>query len=187
MKPHIISIDGKCGSGKSTLSALLKDKIDCNVVHMDDFYLPFSERHPDWEMIPGGNMDMLRIRESILKPAILGEEIVYQKYFCREDRLFDPVVVAPKPFLVVEGSYSQHPTLTEFYDKKIFLTCSEETQRIRLIDREGDRFRFYEQRWIPMEERYYKAYAIREHADHVVETKDFTVYDQLMEHILAFI
>lgn len=183
MKVYVIAIDGNCGSGKSTLSALLQRNLDCNVVHMDDFYLPFSKRSADWEQIPGGNMDIRRFKDTVLLPAIEGKEIVYQRYFCRENRLFDPVILPPKKILVVEGSYSHHPDLTAYYDRKLFLSCSKEEQKKRLLLREGDRYVFYEQRWIPMEERYHRAFSVPENADLIVETAHYQVYNDLLEEI----
>lgn len=37
-KDHLlIAIDGRCGSGKSTLGAYLQQKMHGNLLHMDDF------------------------------------------------------------------------------------------------------------------------------------------------------
>lgn len=183
MKPYVIAIDGKCGSGKSTLASFIQGHIECNVIHMDDFYLPFAKRDPHWETIPGGNMDFDRLKESVLTPAKAGIDISYQKYFCREDSLLLPVLLKPTGLVVVEGSYSHYPDLSKWYDLKIFLTCSKEQQKARLIQREGERFRFYEERWIPMEERYYNAFAVKEQADLVIETTDYGVYNEVLKHI----
>ena len=38
-KPLLVAIDGRCASGKSTLAKDLQKQLDCNVIHMDDFYL----------------------------------------------------------------------------------------------------------------------------------------------------
>ena len=35
----IVAIDGKCTSGKTTLASKLAELYDCNVFHMDDFFL----------------------------------------------------------------------------------------------------------------------------------------------------
>ena len=42
-KPLLVAIDGRCASGKSTLAKDLQKQLDCNVIHMDDFYL---QPHP---------------------------------------------------------------------------------------------------------------------------------------------
>lgn len=33
----IVAIDGRCGSGKTTLAAKLQKQLHCSVFHMDDF------------------------------------------------------------------------------------------------------------------------------------------------------
>ena len=60
--PALLAIDGRCGSGKSTLAAWLAEQLPCNLVHMDDFYLPMDRRRPDWAEHPGANMDFARLR-----------------------------------------------------------------------------------------------------------------------------
>lgn len=43
----LVAIDGRCASGKTTLAGKLRSALKCNVVHMDDFYLPFAKRTED--------------------------------------------------------------------------------------------------------------------------------------------
>ena len=38
--PFILAIDGRCASGKTTLAGELQKRQACNVIHLDDFYLP---------------------------------------------------------------------------------------------------------------------------------------------------
>ena len=42
----VVAIDGKCTSGKTTLAAKLAEIYDCNVFHMDDFFLRPEQRTP---------------------------------------------------------------------------------------------------------------------------------------------
>lgn len=187
LKPFVIGIDGNCGSGKTTLSSLIKEKFDCNVFHMDDYYLPFEKRESNWEMIPGGNIDVERFYSQVLLPAKNGEIVRYQPYFCREERFLSEMFLESKPLVIVEGSYSHLPQLASAYDLKLFLTCSRDEQKRRLISREGERFLFYESRWIPMEERYYRAFFIPEKADIVIETKEMEVYKEILLLLQAYL
>ncbi len=180
MKRFLIGIDGNCGSGKTTLSEIIREQFDCNIFHMDDYYLPFSGRANDWEMIPAGNMDLERFLHQVIIPAKRGDAVCYQPYDCRRDRLKDGVVVTPKMITIVEGSYSHHPLLASHYECKIFLSCSKAEQKRRLLLREGERYSFYEKRWIPMEERYYQAYEIKEHADKVFVTHEYETYARIV-------
>ena len=43
----IVAIDGKCTSGKTTLASKLAEIYDCNVFHMDDFFLRPEQRTPE--------------------------------------------------------------------------------------------------------------------------------------------
>ena len=83
-KPVAIAIDGRCGSGKTWLSGLIGDRFPCNILHMDDFYLPFGRRAQGWEAVPGGNMDFRRLRDELLIPIRAGQAAVYRAYLCPE-------------------------------------------------------------------------------------------------------
>ena len=41
----LVAIDGKCTSGKTTLASKLTEIYDCNVFHMDDFFLRPNSVH----------------------------------------------------------------------------------------------------------------------------------------------
>ena len=56
-KPLLVAIDGRCASGKSTLAKDLQKQLDCNVIHMDDFYLQEHQRTTKRLREPGGNVD----------------------------------------------------------------------------------------------------------------------------------
>ncbi|MBQ3256889.1 MAG: hypothetical protein IJA67_05715 [Oscillospiraceae bacterium] len=55
-RPVVIGMDGMAASGKSTLAALLADRLDAAVIHMDDFFLPQGFRTPERLRTPGGNV-----------------------------------------------------------------------------------------------------------------------------------
>ena len=58
----VVAIDGKCTSGKTTLAARLAEIYDCNVFHMDDFFLRPEQRTPERFAQIGGNVDYERFR-----------------------------------------------------------------------------------------------------------------------------
>ena len=150
----VIAIDGRCGSGKTTLSALMEQIFDCRIFHMDDFYLPWNRRAENWMSIPGGNMDLERFRAEILDPAFAGQEVCYRRFDCGAGKVGEGELVPAKALTVIEGSYSHHPALHAEYDLKIFLTCEKKEQRRRLMVREGDYFPTFESVWMPLEEQY---------------------------------
>ena len=164
----LLAIDGRCGCGKSSLAARLAADFGGSVFHMDDFYLPFEKRAKNWRELPAGNMDLERFREEVLVPLRRGETVSYRAYDCRNDRFLPTRVLAPTPLAIVEGSYSEHPLLREYYDLRVFLTAPAAVQRARLLAREGERLPAFKALWIPMEERYFAAFSIEERADRVL-------------------
>ena len=71
----------------------------------------------------------------------------------------------------MEGSYSLHPSLWEFYDLRIFLTVDPEEQMRRIIQRNGmERAEIFRDRWIPLEEKYFSAFDIASRCDIRMET-----------------
>ena len=84
-QPVLIALDGRCGSGKTTLAGQLAEQFPASIVfHTDDYYLPPAQRIPEWEKTPCANMDLARLREELLRPARAGEPVFYRAYSCRE-------------------------------------------------------------------------------------------------------
>ena len=153
----IVAIDGKCTSGKTTLASKLAELYDCNVFHMDDFFLRPEQRTPERFAEVGGNVDYERFQEEVLLPLKSSKTFSYRPFDCKTFTLSDPVIVTPKRLNIIEGTYSHHPYFGNPYDLKILLTIDEETQRRRILDRpEFLHKRFFEE-WIPMENRYFAA------------------------------
>ena len=170
-KPLVLALDGRCGSGKTTLADRLTRQFPASIVlHTDDFYLPPAQRVRGWEKTPCANMDLARLREELLRPARAGEPVFYRAYSCREGAYRPGQCIPAQPLSIVEGSYSHHPLLAGCYDLKVFVTCSPADQTRRLQAREGERYPSFAVRWIPLEEGYFKEYSIEEKADLVLDT-----------------
>ena len=156
----VIAIDGRCGSGKTTLAGLMERIFDCRIFHMDDFYLPWPRRAENWMSVPGGNMDLERFRVEVLDPAFAGGEVCYRRFDCGAGQIGEGESIPPKPLTIIEGSYSHHPAMNALYDLKIFLTCEKQERRRRLMIREGDYFPTFESVWMPLEEQYISRCAV---------------------------
>ena len=83
-KPLVLALDGRCGSGKTTLADGLARQFPASIVlHTDDFYLPPAQRVRGWEKTPCANMDLIRLRDEALRPAYEGQPVLYRAYSCR--------------------------------------------------------------------------------------------------------
>ena len=164
-KQIVIAIDGNCTAGKTTLASVLEKEYDCNVFHMDDFFLRPEQRTPERYAQPGGNVDYERFREEVLTPLKRGVAFSYRPFSCKTFTLSDPVAVTPKALNIVEGTYCLHPYFGECYDFKVFLSITPELQRERILLRpEAVHQRFFEE-WIPMEKLYFDHFQISDRCD----------------------
>ena len=164
----IVTIDGNCTSGKTTLAKQFADIYDCNVFHLDDFFLRPEQRTPKRLAEIGGNVDYERFSEEVLLPLKSGKPFSYRPFDCSIFELTDPITVIPKKLNIVEGTYSLHPYFGNIYDLKVHLTISPELQRQRILERpEFLHKRFFEE-WIPMENRYFEGFDISEKCDIVL-------------------
>lgn len=167
----LIAIDGRCGSGKTTLARALQTRLTCTVVHMDDFFLRPCQRTPERFAEPGGNVDRERFLEEVLRPLAAGKPFTFRPYDCAAQALSEPVEVTPAAVRIVEGSYACHPLLTPWYDARIFLTLSPEEQQRRILLRNGpEKLEMFKSRWIPFEEKYFSAFDVENKADLVLTT-----------------
>lgn len=155
--PVVLALDGRCGSGKTTMATALAEQFpDSIVLHTDDFYLPPADRVPGWEQTPCANMDLARLRDEVLAPARAGKPVLYRAYSCREGAYLPVQQLAAQPLVILEGSYSHHPLLTGYETLRVFLTCAKEEQTRRLQAREGERYANFAARWVPLEEGYFE-------------------------------
>ena len=164
----VVAIDGKCTSGKTTLAAQLSQIYDCNVFHMDDFFLRPEQRTGERYAEIGGNVDYERFQEDVLAPLLTGKDFSYRPFDCKTFTLTDSVPVTPKKLTIVEGSYSMHPYFGTPYDLKILLTVNPEIQRQRVLQRPPFVQEKFFTQWIPMENQYLEAFRITDHADLVL-------------------
>ena len=161
----VVAIDGKCTSGKTTLASKLAEIYDCNVFHMDDFFLRPEQRTPERFAEVGGNVDYERFCEEVLFPLKSGKAFSYRPFDCSTFTLSAPVTVAPKKLNIIEGTYSHHPYFDNPYDLKILLTVDEETQRQRVLERPAFLHKRFFEEWIPMENRYFEVFKISDQSE----------------------
>ena len=153
----MLAIEGGAASGKSTLADLLTAIYpDTALFHADDFFLRPEQRTAARYAQPGGNLDRERLESEILIPISRNEAAVYRLFDCRTLSLREPVTVLPGRLNIVEGSYSFHPELARYYDLSVFLDISPETQRSRILKRNGPEWgqQFFD-RWVPLEQTYF--------------------------------
>ena len=160
----LVAIDGSCTAGKTTLAAELEKCYDCNVLHMDDFFLRPEQRTSARFREIGGNVDYERFLEEVLQPLQAGVPFSFRPFSCRTGMLAEPVAVDPKAVTIVEGTYSHHPCFGDAYDLKVYLTVSEKVRTERIRQRPGFLHKRFFEEWIPMEQQYFMHNAVSENS-----------------------
>ena len=156
----LIALDGPCGSGKTTLADLLCRMLACPCVHMDDFHMPHARKTPERMAQPGGNSDRERLMAEVLLPWQEGRAVTYRPYDCAADGPGGPIVLPACRVLVLEGSYAHHPDLARLTDVSVFVRVEREEQLRRIAARSPEKLQQFIDRWIPLEDRYFRAYQL---------------------------
>lgn len=170
-KKHIvISVDGNSASGKSTLAENLANLLNGEVVHCDDFFLPQEMRTDKRLSEIGGNIHYERLKEEVIDKLRKPTVISYKAYNCQNNS-FKNKFLMNKKIIIVEGAYSSHPYFENYADYKIFLKVDEETQKKRILKRNGEEMlkRFINE-WIPKENKYFNEFKIEEKADIIIRS-----------------
>ena len=172
-EPVRVALEGGSASGKSTMGKLLGEIYRCPVLHMDDFFLRPHQRTAERMEQIGGNVDWERFRQEVLIPLSCGKTAQYRRYDCQSGTLLPPVEVSPQSLVIVEGAYSMHPELAEFYHWSAFLSVTPEEQRQSILRRNGAEMgeRFF-QCWIPLEQRYFAATHAQKRCRQVLYTEE---------------
>ncbi len=168
---RVIAVDGRCGSGKTTLASALCAKLGCEAVHMDDFFLPPALRTPERLGEAGGNVDYARFAAEVLPHLREEKAFSYRRFDCSKMALGEKRHIGAGSLRVVEGSYAHHPHFGDYADLKVFITTDKDEQMARIINRSGMAMaKRFESAFIPMEEAYFAAFDVEDGADMVLTT-----------------
>lgn len=165
-----LAIEGGSASGKSTLGDLLCKIYDCNLFHMDDFFLQPHQRTKERFNEPGGNVDRERFLSEVLVPLCKDEVILYKRFDCASLKVLPSVEITPKMLNITEGAYSTHPDLKGYYNLTVFLDISSKLQKQRVLKRNPEMADRFFSEWIPLEHKYFDAFDIKSNCDLIINT-----------------
>jgi len=181
----VIAIDGMAAAGKTTAALMLQQKIaiergftsgkeikqKIKIIHMDDFFLPLKLRTEARLNEAGGNVHYERFMEEVVTKLQNTDGFSYRIFDCHVMDYAGAEKVDAAEVIIIEGAYSMHPYFGKYYDQSIFYETTPEIQKERILQRNGEgQWAMFCTRWIPMEMRYFEAYAIKEKCDDIVTT-----------------
>lgn len=150
-----IAIDGKCASGKTTISNLLQEDFNATIIHVDDFFLEKQMKTKERLEEIGGNIQSDLLSEVINKIEV-GKPFTYDIFNCKTQSYQTKTEAKVNPIIIVEGVYSMHDKLIQEYDGTIYLDIDSENQMNRLKDRcNEDLLKKFINEWIPLENKYF--------------------------------
>ena len=170
-EPFMIAIDGRSGSGKSTIADFLSSRMNALIVHGDDFYAGgVGIRDETPKELADICIDWQRLRTVLTEIRQEGSS----RFAAFDWNAFDgsledrPKEIAARPVVVVEGVYSGRPELKGCMDYQVLVNTPSETRMKRLEIREG-RISDWERQWHRAEDWYFDTVALPDRFDFIIQ------------------
>lgn len=163
----ITSLEGKCTSGKSTITKELENKY--TVINIDDFFLSKNKKTKERLNEIGGNIDYELVKETILKIKDAWKEnkqvVEYTVFDCTKQAYYTKKITL-KNKVILEGVYSYHKYFNDLIDYLAYLQVDFDTQ-IKRVSNRSLKERFINE-WIPLENRYFDFYKLEDICDIII-------------------
>lgn len=143
--PIVIAVDGRSGTGKSTLSAWIALHVGATLIDQDDFYAGGDIdmwRHLTPREKAHRVIDWRRVRTEALLPLRSGVQAHWHPFDweAMEGLASKPITAQPSRIVILDGAYSSRPELGDLIDLSILVTLPDAVRRERLQKREGEGF-----------------------------------------------
>jgi cytidylate kinase len=151
----VVLIDGRSGTGKTTLGAQVAEQLGAQLVHLDDLY-------PGW--------DGLRAAADAVVTDVLGAPSGYRRWDWVADAPVDWASVDPDLPIVVEGCGALSRASAPLASLRVWLEADDTVRWDRAIGRDGEVFAREWDRWAAQEQAFIAAEDPAARADVVLRT-----------------
>jgi uridine kinase len=157
----VVAIDGPSGAGKTVFAAALGERLPgAHILHMDDLY-------PGWD---GLDQAVADLHDQVLAPLARGERAAYRRWDWEHDRYAGWQDLPATNLLLVEGVGAGAGPGAELVSVLIWLEADHDVRLRRGIERDGESYLPYWQRWAAQEEALFAADGTHNRADLIVNT-----------------
>lgn len=155
---YVVAIDGRSGSGKTSLAAKLRVELGAPVVALEDLY-------GGWDGLERG-VDLLV--SEVLEPLSAGRAARVPRYDWVALHWGEPWVLEPPGALIVEGVGAGARRAAAYASTLIWMEEPEPVRKKRALDRDGAAFAPYWGMWAAQEEALLARERTPERADFVI-------------------
>lgn len=139
--PFVVAIDGRSGTGKSTLAQALAERLAATVIEGDDFYAGGTGIEGDPPQSRAARCIDWLAQRRVLALLRSGQGASYHAFDWDAfdgSVLPEATLVAPAPVILLEGVYAARPELRDLLDLTILAAVPDAVRNARLIAREGE-------------------------------------------------
>ena len=140
---RVVAIDGRSGAGKTSLAAALHRQLDAPVVSLEGLY-------GGWDGLEHG-IDLLV--SEVLEPLAAGKTARVPRYDWVTGEWAEPTLLEPPGMLIVEGVGAGARSAAAFESLLVWLEVPAPIRKKRALDRDGQTFAPYWDRWAAQEDK----------------------------------
>ena len=141
-RTRVVAIDGRSGSGKTSLTVALRDRLQAPAVSLEDLY-------GGWDGLERG-IDLLV--SAVLEPIAAGRTARVPRYDWIAREWAEPTVLQPPDVLIVEGVGAGARRAAAFESLLVWLEVPARVRKQRALDRDGETFAPHWDRWAAQED-----------------------------------
>lgn len=159
-RTRVLAIDGRSGSGKTSLAEALSGGLGAPVVSLEDLY-------GGWDGLEHG-IDLLV--SEVLEPLAAGRAAWVPRYDWVAREWAEPAPLEPPEVLIVEGVGAAARRAAAFESLLVWLEATPSVRKKRALDRDGETFAPYWDQWAAQEDAMLAREQTPARADLVLET-----------------
>ena len=136
----LIGVDGRPGSGKTTVAVKLEAGLHAQSVYLDEFFIPPKQWPKDAN--PQFPFFYFRYQEFIdgVKALAAGRPFTYFAYDWETNGLSKQAkVIKPEGIIIIEGVSALNAELAHLYSKKIWVASDRESEFATIASRENEK------------------------------------------------